>query len=128
MVAGGGRVGVGVDIGRGRGVGVEVGVGVWVEVVVEVEVGVGVWVKVVVVKHKMPKCLEQYRDELSSKFAMPYRRINQYFNEGFDACWKELQKWCPCGGVILADTEDWPIPMCDSCLEFLEQTINLDDE
>jgi len=22
---------------------------------------------------------------------------------------------CPCGGVILADTEDWKIPLCYSC-------------
>jgi len=25
--------------------------------------------------------------------------------------------FCPCGGVILADTEDWPIPMCFNCFE-----------
>ena len=22
---------------------------------------------------------------------------------------------CPCGGIILADTEDWKIPLCHSC-------------
>ena len=22
---------------------------------------------------------------------------------------------CPCGGVILADTEDWPTPLCYEC-------------
>ena len=27
------------------------------------------------------------------------------------------QTQCPCGGVILADTEDWPIPMCHECYE-----------
>lgn len=25
------------------------------------------------------------------------------------------QKWCPCGGVILADTEDWKTPLCHDC-------------
>lgn len=24
---------------------------------------------------------------------------------------------CPCGGVILADTEDWPTPLCYECAE-----------
>jgi len=24
---------------------------------------------------------------------------------------------CPCGGVILADTEGWPVPVCNSCYE-----------
>lgn len=24
---------------------------------------------------------------------------------------------CPCGGVILADTEDWDIPLCYECYE-----------
>jgi hypothetical protein len=23
--------------------------------------------------------------------------------------------WCPCGGIILADTEDWNIPRCYEC-------------
>lgn len=22
---------------------------------------------------------------------------------------------CPCGGIVLADTEEWPIPVCDEC-------------
>lgn len=22
---------------------------------------------------------------------------------------------CPCGGIILADTEDWAVPLCYSC-------------
>lgn len=25
------------------------------------------------------------------------------------------QKYCPCGGIILADTEDWKTPLCDEC-------------
>lgn len=25
------------------------------------------------------------------------------------------QKNCPCGGTILADTEDWKIKLCDTC-------------
>lgn len=28
---------------------------------------------------------------------------------------------CPCGGVILADTEDWPVPICNACYEKLEE-------
>jgi hypothetical protein len=31
----------------------------------------------------------------------------------------DLKKWCPCGGVILADTEDWPVPLCNACYEFV---------
>lgn len=22
---------------------------------------------------------------------------------------------CPCGGIILADTEDWKVPLCYEC-------------
>lgn len=22
---------------------------------------------------------------------------------------------CPCGGIILADTENWDVPLCDNC-------------
>lgn len=25
------------------------------------------------------------------------------------------EKHCPCGGVILADTEDWKVPLCHEC-------------
>jgi hypothetical protein len=25
------------------------------------------------------------------------------------------QAYCPCGGIILADTEDWKTPLCDEC-------------
>jgi hypothetical protein len=28
------------------------------------------------------------------------------------------QQWCPCGGIILADTEDWEIPLCYECYEY----------
>jgi hypothetical protein len=24
---------------------------------------------------------------------------------------------CPCGGIVLADTEDWKIPRCNECYE-----------
>jgi hypothetical protein len=27
------------------------------------------------------------------------------------------QKWCQCGGVILADTEEWSVPLCYACWE-----------
>ena len=23
--------------------------------------------------------------------------------------------YCPCGGIILADTEGWDVPVCDDC-------------
>lgn len=26
-----------------------------------------------------------------------------------------IQQYCPCGGIILADTEDWDIPLCYEC-------------
>jgi len=39
----------------------------------------------------------------------------------WDACYTEMKKWCPCGGIILADTEDWPIRMCADCYEFFEK-------
>ena len=32
---------------------------------------------------------------------------------------------CPCGGIILADTEDWSTPLCYSC--FYELTIKTKD-
>lgn len=25
------------------------------------------------------------------------------------------QAYCPCGGIILADTEMWKVPLCDEC-------------
>jgi len=25
---------------------------------------------------------------------------------------------CPCGGIILADTEDWKVPLCYECFRF----------
>lgn len=25
--------------------------------------------------------------------------------------------YCPCGGIILADTEDWKTPLCPNCYE-----------
>lgn len=32
---------------------------------------------------------------------------------------------CPCGGIILADTEDWKVPLCYECYRFggLEQEL-----
>lgn len=26
-----------------------------------------------------------------------------------------MSEHCPCGGTILADTEDWKTPLCDEC-------------
>lgn len=34
------------------------------------------------------------------------------------------QKYCPCGGIILADTEEWEIPLCYSCFRKYELTPN----
>lgn len=34
------------------------------------------------------------------------------FLEGFRY---KIRGRCPCGGIILADTEDWKIPMCHEC-------------
>ena len=31
---------------------------------------------------------------------------------------------CPCGGVILADTEDWKIPVCCNCWEEIGSPID----
>ena len=28
---------------------------------------------------------------------------------------KEDESRCPCGGIILADTDDWKIPLCYDC-------------
>ena len=28
---------------------------------------------------------------------------------------KNTEQRCPCGGIILADTEDWPTPLCYNC-------------
>ena len=27
----------------------------------------------------------------------------------------DLRRRCPCGGIVLADTEDWDTPRCDGC-------------
>lgn len=27
------------------------------------------------------------------------------------------EKRCPCGGIILADTEEWNVPLCNECYE-----------
>jgi len=37
------------------------------------------------------------------------------YNAGYEEGVKEARRWCPCGDVILADTEDWPIQMCYEC-------------
>jgi hypothetical protein len=29
------------------------------------------------------------------------------------------QKYCPCGGIILADSEDWETPVCNEHFEAL---------
>lgn len=29
------------------------------------------------------------------------------------------QAYCPCGGIILADTEEWKTPLCFGCWEEL---------
>lgn len=34
----------------------------------------------------------------------------------------EVRKWCPCGGIISADTEDLAVPLCLNCYN---ETINL---
>lgn len=33
----------------------------------------------------------------------------------------QIHQRCACGGVILADTEDWKSPLCNSCYEDLGQ-------
>jgi len=45
------------------------------------------------------------------------------FIDAYDAALAEVKKWCPCGGVILADTEDWPVPMCNGCYEFVKKEL-----
>jgi len=35
--------------------------------------------------------------------------LDEYINAG------KKDARCPCGGVILADTEDWNIPLCADC-------------
>jgi len=36
---------------------------------------------------------------------------------------------CPCGGIILADTEDWAVPLCYSCfVKFCEDARELQTE
>ena len=32
-----------------------------------------------------------------------------------DALLAKAQKQCQCGGIIFADTEDWPVPVCYDC-------------
>jgi hypothetical protein len=40
----------------------------------------------------------------------------------------DIKKWCPCGGVILADTENWPVPLCSSCCDFVVDELFSDHE
>lgn len=40
----------------------------------------------------------------------------------------ESEKWCKCGGVVLADTEDWPSPLCNSCYELAQAHFKQDSE
>lgn len=35
------------------------------------------------------------------------------------SAYDKLKNFCKCGGVILADTEDWPCPMCHDCYVFV---------
>ena len=32
---------------------------------------------------------------------------------------EKKSNWCPCGGVIWADTEEWTVPICVECWEEL---------
>jgi hypothetical protein len=45
-------------------------------------------------------------------------------NEELKSKLADLKKWCPCGGVILADTEDWAVPLCNACYEFVCKEVN----
>ena len=42
------------------------------------------------------------------------------YEKGFRDCFGFSKLWCPCGDVILADTEDWKIPMCYECAAHFE--------
>ena len=71
--------------------------------------------------------------------------LREHFDLGFNSCLDLLAKQsgehekdrCPCGGIILADTEDFPVPVCNECFEpyeklqqkvaKLEEEINLKD-
>lgn len=70
----------------------------------------------------MNKRLNELRDKIAHLFCttVPPKADHHMIavKFGFDAALSELKKGCPCGGVILADTEDWPVPICNSCYEF----------
>jgi len=72
----------------------------------------------------MPENLKKKRDELATNYPSAFLLTNNdrieacdLIEMGFDLCYAENKKWCPCGDVILADTENWPIPMCHGCAE-----------
>lgn len=35
---------------------------------------------------------------------------------------------CPCGGIILADTEEWKTPLCNGCFEAIGSPRNEPDQ
>ena len=71
----------------------------------------------------MPKHLEKKRDDLAKRQGDFYREpsFGAGVACGFNACWTESREWCRCGDVILADTEDFPSPMCDNCYSVVEK-------
>lgn len=49
------------------------------------------------------------------------KTIVQYYNDGkaagYDDATTKQKDRCPCGGIILADTEDWSTPLCYECVK-----------
>ena len=44
---------------------------------------------------------------------------------------ERLRTHCKCGGIMFADTEDWPCPLCYNCYLFVKEkfeTTQKDDE
>ena len=67
------------------------------------------------------------RDELANQLSAHSEGLDvtalKWFKKGFNNALTEVRKFCPCGGIILADTEDWSIPMCYECVGEIKEGI-----
>lgn len=78
----------------------------------------------------LPKDVVALRDELAERFILyscyegdvekgcAYNGFEKGFDQGYQTAQAEFKCACfKCGGIILADTEEWNKPLCYSCFD-----------
>ena len=66
-------------------------------------------------KSKAEAYMSEFQRGPQNDHLYPWVAAKIGFIAGVQAQKEEAKKYCPCGDVILADTEDWIIPMCCEC-------------